>query len=132
MSEKQKLILKFALDCLIIVLMCLSWVMRFPDGLFIVILCSSLISISQKLFFPKKLNPKKRERELTTAEVIAVFSITISAIYILAFTKAGNLVGNLLHNINFLIPMGIIAVAIRLLYFSKELAALQTSKPASS
>ena len=106
--------------------------MRFPAALFIIIFCSSLISIYQKLSPPKNPSPKKRERELTMAEVIAVFAITISAIYILAFTKAGSLVGSLLHNITFIIPMGIIAVAIRLLYFSKELAVLQTSRSASN
>jgi hypothetical protein len=88
--------------------------------------------MSKKLFPAKNPNPKKRERELTTAEVIAVFSIVISAFYILVFTKAGSLVGSQLHNITFIIPMGIIVVAIRLLYFSKELAAVQASKPASN
>src|ERR1700722_19573284 len=109
MNEKQKLILKFSFDCLFIVLFCLTWVMRFPAALFIIIFCSSLISISNKLFPPKNPKPKKRERELTTAEVIAVFTITFSAIYILAFTKVGKLAGSLLHDIAFIIPMGIIA-----------------------
>jgi len=131
-NEKQKLIFKFALDCFFVVLLCLVWVAPFHAAIFIIIFCSSLNSVSQKLFLPKKTNPKKRGRELTTAEVIAVFAITFSAIYILAFTNVGNLVGILSHNIAFILPMGIIALAIRSLYFSKELAVLQTSKPASN
>jgi hypothetical protein len=108
------------------------WVTPFHAAAFIIIFCSSLNSISQKLFLPKKTNPKKRGRELRTAEVIAVFAITFSVIYILAFTKVGNLVGILSPNITFILSMGIITLAIRLLYFSKELAVLQTSKPASN
>jgi hypothetical protein len=83
---------------------------------------------SHKFLFPKKPNSNKRVRYLTTAEVIAVFAILISVICILVFTKAPSLI----YSTAFIIPMGVIIIAVRLLYFSKELAALQTSKPASN
>jgi hypothetical protein len=128
MNEKQKLILKFALDCFSIILLCLGCAIPKPATAFIFILCSALNAISQKLFFSKKLNHKKSGRELTTAEVIAVFTIAFSTLYILIFTE----VGRLLHNITLIIPIGIIALAVRLLYFSKELAALQIKNSKTS
>jgi peptidoglycan/LPS O-acetylase OafA/YrhL len=76
--------------------------------------------------FSKKPKPKRRDRELTTVEATAWFSICISAMFIFVGSKG------LFHHPAFLIPIGIIGVAIRSLYFSKELAALQTSKPASN
>ena len=126
MSEKRKLILHFGLDCLLIVLYFLTMATHISQELGpVVCLC---FVFCHKLFSPKKPEPKKRERELTTAEVIAVFAIVISAFYILYFTKAFSLI----FSTSFIIPMGIIVLAIRLLYFSKNLAALQTSKPASN
>jgi len=128
MNEKQKLKLKFALDCFFIILLCLGCAIPAPAALYIFALCSVLSAISQKLFFPKKPNHKKSGRELTTAEVIAVFTITFLTLYILIFTE----VGRLLHNIAMIIPIGLIALAVRLLYFSKESAALQTSRLAAN
>ena len=128
MKEKQKLILKFALDCFFVILLCLGYAIPLPAAVFLFALYSVLNAISQKLFFPKKLNHKKSGRELTTAEVIAVFTIAFSTLYILFFTE----VGRLLHNITLIIPIGIIALAVRLLYFSKELAALQIKNSKTS
>jgi hypothetical protein len=81
-----------------------------------------------KIILPQETQSQKSGRELTTAEVIAVFTIAFSTLYILLFTE----VGRLLHNITLIIPIGIIALAVRLLYFSKESAALQTSKLATN
>jgi len=128
MNEKQKLKLKFALDCFFIILLCLGCAITSPAAMLMFALCSVLSAISQKLFFPKKPNHKKSGRELTTAEVIAVFTIAFSTLYILIFTE----VGRLLHNIALIIPIGIIALAVRLLYFSKELAALQIKNSKTS
>jgi hypothetical protein len=129
-NKKQKLILHFVLDCFFIILMCLTWAARFLAPYIYGCLGIYFLSFAvySRLFFPAKPHTKKRERELTTAEVIAVFAIAISGFYILVFTK----VASLLHSIAFIIPMGIIFIAIRLIYFSKELAALQTSRSASN
>jgi hypothetical protein len=96
------------------------------DWCFIIVFWSS--AVYSKFFSPKKPKPKRRDRELTTVEAIAWFSICISAMFIFIFVGSKGL----FHHPAFLIPIGIIGVAIRSLYFSKELAALQTSKPASN
>ena len=125
MSEKRKLILDFALDCLFIVLFCLAMVVHSGFIFYFCFFVSAIYS-NLKRFFQKKSKPKKRERELTTAEVIAVFAIAISGFYILI--KAAKLI----FSTSGIIPIGIIVLSIRVLYLSKELAALQTSKPASN
>jgi len=122
-NGKRKLILDFALECFFIVLFCLTMVVHSEALGLLFCLCAVL---SQKLFSPNKPNPKKRDRELTTAEVITVFAIAISGFYILI--KAANLI----FSTAFIIPIGIIIIAIRSLYFSKAWAASQTSKPASN
>jgi hypothetical protein len=127
MSEKRNLILDFASECFFIALFCLAMVAHSEFFLILGLFLSAIYS-SSKRFFQKKLKPKKRERELTTVETIAWFSICISAICILGFFGSKGL----LHHPAFIIPMWIIVFSIRLLYFSKELAALQTSKPASN
>ena len=127
MSEKQKLILKFALDCLFIVLWCLAMVVH-SRFLFIFCFLLSMVYSDSKRFFQKKSKPKKRERELTPHEVIGWFAIGFSAIYIVSYAA----IKRLLMPTAFIIPMWIIVFSIRLLYFSKELATLQTSKPASN
>lgn len=142
MNKKRKLILHFALDCLFIVLYLLTMVMHLVEFGSLVCLCFALTLATNYFHSRKRIgyilwsywswsrfrSARQRERELTTAEVIAVFAIAISGFYILVFTK----VASLLHSIAFIIPMGIIVLAIRLLYFSKELVALQTPKPASN
>jgi hypothetical protein len=124
-NEKRKLIFDFALECFFIVLFCSTMIAHF--GFFIIVGVCMAYSISTR-FFTKKPKPKKRERELATTEAIAWFAIGFSAICIFGFAVSKGL----LNSIAFIIPMGIILLAIRLLYFSKELAALQTSKPASN
>jgi hypothetical protein len=125
MNEKRNLIIHFALECLFIILFSLMMAAHFER--FVPVVCLSF-ALAQRLTSPKQPGPKKRDRELATAEVIAVFTIAISAFYILIFTK----MATLLFSTNFIIPAGIIALAIRLLYFSKDLAALPSPRPASN
>ena len=96
--------------------------------LFIISLSLSVVYSCLERFSKNKPKYKRHERELTTAEVIAVFAIAVSAICI--FTLAPIQV--LLNSIVFIIPMGIIVLAIRLLFLSKALAASQTSNPSAN
>ena len=92
---------------------------------------SSLYRLIAKIFLPKKNEQtrlEKLDRELTTLEAISVFAIGFSALYLVIFIAYKGW----LHNTAFAIPIFVIIFTIRLLYFSKELAALQTSKPASN
>jgi hypothetical protein len=125
-NEKQKLIVSFALECLVIVSFFLTMAIHFPMLMASILLWSWLLY--SKFFLRKEFKPKKPERELTTVEVIAWFSIGISAICIFGFVIAKGL----LNNMVFIIPMWIIISAISLLDFSKKLAALNSSKPASN
>jgi hypothetical protein len=95
---------------------------------FILCIALSMIYSSSKRFFTKKPQPKKRERELTTVEVVAWFSIGFSIIFIFGFVASKGL----LNSTAFIIPMGIILLAWRLLDFAKGWAALQTSRSASN
>ena len=127
MNEKRKLILDLALDCFFIVLLCLAMVVH-SGFLFIFSFLLSVVYSNSKRFFQKKPKIKKHERDLTTPEVIAWFAIGFSAIYIFSYAA----IKGLLNHTAFIMPMCVIFLAIRLLYFSKAVTALQTSKPTSN
>jgi hypothetical protein len=100
-------------------------------GIFALCGLVSLGRLISKIFLPRRneqIRPKKPGRELTTTETIAAFAIGFSALYLGVFIAYKGW----LHNMAFTIPMFVIFFAIRLFYFSKELAALQTPKPASN
>ncbi len=92
----------------------------------VILLWASLLY--RKFFLRMEFKLKNPERELTTIETIAWFSIGISVIGIFCFA----IVQGCFNHMAFIIPLWIIFLAISLLEFSKKLAALNTSKPASN
>ncbi len=93
-----------------------------------VFLLIGLYGVCSNKFFQKKHGPKKQWRELTTLETIAWFTIGFSVLWISGFI----VFKGLLDNLTFIIPIGIISLAIRSLAFAKDWAARQTSAPASN
>jgi Na+/H+ antiporter NhaD/arsenite permease-like protein len=92
---------------------------------FIFVFCI-LFWVYSKKFLQKKDEPKTQGRELTTLETIAWFAIGFSALWILLFVAIKGLFGNPAV----MLPLGIIGLAIRSLFFAKDLAAYKT--PASA
>jgi hypothetical protein len=123
-NEKRKLILHSAVDCLFIVLFCGAMVAH-TGFIFLLI---GLYGVYSKKLFQKKHGPKTQWRELTTLETIAFFAIGFSFLWILGFV----VFKGLLSNLTFMIPIGIIGLAIRSLAFAKDWAASQTSAPVSN
>jgi hypothetical protein len=125
-NEKQNLILNFALESLAVFSLFLTIAMHFPirNGFYFFL----VLAVYRKVFVRKEFKSKKFERELTAVEVIAWFSIFISAICIFGFV----ITKGLLDNLAFIIPMWIIFLALGLLDFAKKLAALNSSEAASN
>jgi len=87
-----------------------------------------LYGVYSRKFLEKKHVPKPPWRELTTLETIAWFAICFSALWIGGFAIYKGLLGD----IAFMVPIGIVGLAIRSLAFAKDWVALKTPAPASN
>ena len=88
--------------------------MHFPirDGFYFFL----VLVVYRKFFAREEFKSKEFERELTAVEVIAWFSIFISAICIFGFV----ITKGLLDNLAFIIPMWVMSLAFSLLDFAKS------------